>query len=73
MVIIISKYLKQTKYCVYCKKLLLFGTPVYFLDMQTMSQTTYQISQVFVYTTEECKPFKRPFKGDFVGHFNPDS
>lgn len=59
-----SRYLKQTNCCVYCKILLLFGTPVYFLDMQTMSQTTYQITQV--YTTVECKTFKRPFKGDFV-------
>lgn len=67
-----SKYLKQTiGYIV--KQLLLFGTPVYFLDMQTLSHTTFQISQVFVYTTEECKTFKCPFKGDFVGHLNPDS
>lgn len=26
----------------------------------------------FVYTTEEWKTFKCPFKGDSVGHLNPD-
>lgn len=51
------------------KEVLLYGTPVYFLDAQTMLQKTYQISHVLSLDKLGTLEIQRSFQGEFCGAF----